>query len=63
MPAENVVISAAYRDKIKNVELTVNEPTAGENLPTEVTCETEGVTASLVWTPNDTAAGYNKSYS
>ena len=62
MPAENVVISAAYRDKIKNVELTVNEPTAGENLPTSVTCETEGVTASLVWTPNDTAAGYNKSY-
>ncbi|MGN0107470.1 MAG: chitobiase/beta-hexosaminidase C-terminal domain-containing protein, partial [Hominilimicola sp.] len=62
MPAENVVISAAYRDKIKNVELTVNEPTAVENLPTEVTCETEGVTASLVWTPNDTVAGYNKSY-
>lgn len=62
MPSENVVISAAYKDKIKNVELTIDEPIAGRTLPTEVTCQTEGVDALLAWSPNDTDADYNKEY-
>ena len=62
MPSEDVVVTANYRSKIANVALTGEVPKAGEALPTEVTCETEGVTASIAWTPSDTVAGYNKSY-
>ncbi|MGN0108352.1 MAG: chitobiase/beta-hexosaminidase C-terminal domain-containing protein, partial [Hominilimicola sp.] len=62
MPSEDVVVTAIYKDKIDSVALTGEVPKAGEPLLTEVTCETEGVTASLAWTPSDTVAGYNKSY-
>ena len=62
MPSEDVVVKANYRDRIKNVELAADKPQAGEVLPTEITCATEGVTASLAWTPSDKTADYNKSY-
>ncbi len=62
MPSEKVVVTANYRDKIANVALTGDVPKAGEALPTEVNCVADGVTATLAWTPSDTVAGYNKSY-
>ena len=51
---------------ISSVEITgIDAPTANTALDTEASCATAGVsstTPQIIWTPNDTIAGYNTDY-
>ena len=51
---------------ISSVEITgIDTPTANTALDTEASCATAGVsstTPQIIWTPSDTTAGYNTSY-
>lgn len=51
---------------ISSVEITgIDTPTANTTLDTSASCATEGVsstTPQITWTPSDTTAGYNTSY-
>ena len=51
---------------INSIEITdITSPVAGSTFDTEAACATKGVstkTPTVTWTPNDTTAGYNTTY-
>ena len=69
MPTEAVSVKANYEaatSNITSVAITdIDTPAANTALDTSASCTTTGVsstTPQITWTPNDTTAGYNTSY-
>ena len=63
---ENLIYAVGATVRITSVEITgIDTPTANTTLDTSAACATTGVsstTPQITWTPSDTTAGYNTSY-
>ena len=63
---ENLIYAVGATEVITSVEITdIDTPVSNTALDTEASCATTGVsstTPSVKWTPNDSTAGYNTSY-
>ena len=63
---ENLIYAVGATVRITSVEITgIDTPTANTALDTSAACATTGVsstTPQITWTPSDTTAGYNTSY-
>ena len=63
---QRVKYAVEAKQVISNVDINIDVPVDGEKLDqiaTTTTCNTTGVTVdSITWDPNDSTAGYNKTY-
>ncbi|MCI7221079.1 MAG: hypothetical protein MR500_00430, partial [Erysipelotrichaceae bacterium] len=60
---QRVKYAVEAKQAISNVDINIDVPVDGENLDQTATTNTTGVTVdSITWDPNDTTAGYNKTY-
>ena len=64
--ADRITTAKMAVTAINSIEITdITSPSAGSTFDTEAACATTGVsntTPTVTWTPNDTTAGYNTTY-